>query len=127
MKLPNKLLSLCLATACATLASCGSTTHRVVANDSYMLSIVDDTVSVRCHSPMPIAEFLQMAQTVTNGMYTFREDEMDGDLSWVGTINCQREEFDGFVQAMLKTKGLAVHARHQGDMEILEVRSMKNG
>ena len=127
MKRLTPLPSLCLATACALLASCASTTPKVVANDSFVLSIEGDTVSVTCASPMPVGEFLKMAQLVTNHMYTFRKDEAVGEVSWIGSLTCDRAEFGEFVETMLHTKGLAVQARQQGDIEFLEVRAIKRG
>ncbi|MFT4515027.1 MAG: hypothetical protein ACI89X_000092 [Planctomycetota bacterium] len=127
MKLPTKLLSLCLATACAMLASCASTTKQVIANDSYVLSIVDDAVSVSCKSPIPVSEFLKMAQLVTHGRYTFHRDDADTEVSWVGNLTCDRTEFNEFVKTMLYTKGLALESRQQGDNEFFEVCAIKRG
>ena len=125
MKLCTKLLYLCLVTACAMLASCAITTKHVIANDSYLLSIEGDTVSVSCESPMPLSEFLKMAQLVTQGRYTFHRDDGDAEISWVGKLTCDRKEFSEFVQTMLFVKGLALESRQHGDSEILEVIAIK--
>lgn len=125
MKLPSKLFSVCLAVACAMLASCAGTNQRVVANDSYRVSIVDDRVTVSCESPMPVSEFLKLAQLVTGGRYTFHRDHADTEVSWLGTVTCDRKEFNEFVKMMLQTKGLALELRQQGGNELLEVCAIK--
>lgn len=127
MKLSPRLLSLCLATACVMLASCATTSKRVIANDSYVLSIVDDAVSVSCESPMPVSEFLKMAQLVTGGRYTFHKDHADAEVSWIGNLTCDRADFNECVNTMLHTKGLALETRQQGDIEFFEVRAIKRG
>lgn len=127
MKPRTKLLSVCLVTACAMLACCTVNTKRVIANDAYVLSIEGDTVSVSCESPVPLSEFLKMAQLVTHGMYTFHRDDADTEISWVGNLTCDRKEFNEFVKTMLSTLGLALAARQQGDVEFFEVCAIKRG
>jgi hypothetical protein len=109
------------------LASCVSTQKRVIANGLYVLSIEGDTISVSCESPIPLSEFLKMAQLVTHGRYIFHRNDADTEVSWVGSLTCHRKEFSEFVQAMLCIKGLAVESRHQGGDEFLEVVAIKRG
>lgn len=125
MKPCAKLPSLCLVTACVMLACCAITTKRVIASDSYVLSIEGDTVSVSCESPVPLSEFLKMAQLITQGRYTFHRDDADAEISWVGKLTCDRKDFGEFVQTMLYVKGLALESRQHGDSEILEVIAIK--
>lgn len=109
------------------LVSCVSTQKRVIANDSYVLSIDGDMVSVSCESPIPLSEFLKMAQLITHGRYLFHKDDADTQVSWVGLLTCHRKEFCEFVQAMLRAKGLAVEPRQQGGNEFFEVVAIKGG
>ena len=84
-----------------------------------------DTVSVSCESPVPLSEFLKMAQLITQGRYTFHRDDADAEISWVGKLTCDRKDFGEFVQTMLYVKGLALESRQHGDSEILEVIAIK--
>lgn len=54
-----------------------------------------------------------------------QKDEVDGEVSWVGSLTCDRQVLHQFVETMLYTKGLAVESRQQGGIEVLAVRAIK--
>ena len=43
----------------------------------------------------------------------------------MGTLRCREDEFEQFVQTMLYTKGLTLQPRQHGDVELLEVVSLR--
>jgi hypothetical protein len=72
----------------------------------------DDEVSFSSDRPLPVAEFLEIAERLTKNFYTYRATDLAGvgPIALQGKIRCARSDFGQFVQTMLYTKGLCLAA-----------------
>lgn len=130
MRIHTLLLSLSLAFAGATLTGCAATDGDPsgAANAApYSVVYEGNKVAVTCSRPMQLEEFVKLAQAVTGKMYTYNKKDLVGEVSWVGTIHVERDEFDEFVTTQLKVKGMGAEPRRQGGMEVLEVAPLRRG
>ena len=83
-------------------------------------------LSLVCEQPMTVLEFVQFAQRQTGRVYVLRADVApEARISWVGTLRCREDEFEQFVQTMLYIKGLTLQPRQHGDVELLEIVSLR--
>ena len=83
-------------------------------------------LSLVCEQPMTVLEFVQFAQRRTGRVYVLRaEVAPEARISWLGTLRCRADEFEQFVQSMLYMKGLALQPRQHGDVELLEIVSLR--
>jgi len=80
---------------------------------------------LECERPMTVLEFLKYVQVRTGRIYLLRaEVDPDARIEWVGTLRCDEQQFEQFVQTMLYIKGLALQPRQDGELELLEVVSL---
>ena len=97
-----------LAAACATGPE--ATTGAPVADRAYDLQLENDNITLTLRREMPLPEFLQLCQQVTQETYSYRADDLSdrGPVKLLGKIDCERAHFPGFVQTMLYVHGLRV-------------------
>jgi hypothetical protein len=110
------LLSGFLAAACASSATPRS-------DSGYDLQYHGSEVSLSAPRGLSMPEFLELAQQVTEDVYTYRLDEIagHGPVTLLGRVRCERAEFSGFVQTMLYVHGLCL-VRSAAQIGTFEVR-----
>ena len=97
-----------------------------MAAPSHSVQLDGDDVLLQVHE-LPVAEFVQLAQRVTNQVYTYdrRDLEAKAPISLIGEVRCPRTDFDDFVATMLHTRGLATVAREaEGGVSVIEIRAL---
>lgn len=106
--------------------SCGSAPQPVQPTEpSHALTVAGDEVRLRVHQ-LPVADFVKVAQQVTNKAYTFDQRELADrqPISLVGEMRCARSEFDEFFETVLQVHGLGVIERQTDVGTIVEVRAL---
>ena len=87
-----------------------------------------ESLELVCEAPMPLLEFVKWAQQRTGRIFVLRSKPApDVEISWIGTMRCRKDDLLSFVQTMLYVKGYALQPRQQGDLEVLEVVSLRAG
>jgi hypothetical protein len=87
-----------------------------------------ESLELVCEEPMPLREFVKWAQQRTGRIFVLpAKPARDVEISWIGTLRCRKDDLLSFVQTMLYVKGYALQPRQQGDLEVLEVVSLRAG
>ena len=106
-RLPALVLSLAMA-ACAT--GPAPAPDAPALDKGYDLRLEDGKISLSLRRDLPLPEFLQLCQQVTQEIYTYRADELAerGPIHFLGKIACDEAHFGEFVQTMLYVHGLRI-------------------
>jgi len=117
---PTTLL-LCLLASVAACASQPAKAPKTAVG--YDLRIEGTQVSLTFERGLTVAEFLAMAQQVTNARYLYNAQQIagTGPVTLLGQFCCEKSKFADFVDLQLGLHGLKAEVRGSGDSQYVEV------